>query len=233
LKRLITLCLMSQFCMANGVIASPCVSDTFDRPLPGATDVVSFVTDVASVQFPAFWQQGNIGGFTYKIFANGEGVLRPTLAAQDWSIEMSCERLTQVCDFNPEGAPPDEAVRIAGVVGQCLIRADVVETDFMPPAVPEPMDDVSADIADLPDALPTPDIAPNSQCGLALVDEATDEAVMQRLLLMVGSDPGPVDGFLGPRTFAAMDDFVEDSGWNTSTTDVITLLDKLHCERVQ
>jgi hypothetical protein len=56
---------------------------------------------------------------------------------------------------------------------------------------------------------------------------------MQRLLLMVGSDPGPVDGFLGPRTFAAMDDFVEDSGWNTSTTDVITLLDKLHCERVQ
>ncbi len=50
---------------------------------------------------------------------------------------------------------------------------------------------------------------------------------------MVGSDPGPIDGFLGPKTFAAMDDCLEDSGWSVSTTDVITLLDKLHCERVK
>ncbi|AGI67013.1 hypothetical protein OAN307_c13250 [Octadecabacter antarcticus 307] len=223
---------MSQFYLATAVMAAPCVSATFDRPLPGATDVVSFVTDVPSVQFPAFWQQGHIGEFSYKIFSNAEGVLRPTGPAQDWSIEISCDGPTQACDLGPEGAPTEDALRIASILGQCLIHADIDKTDFMPPAEPAPVS-TPEDVADVIDVQATPNPAPKLSCGLFIINEATDEAVMQRLLVMAGSDPGPVDGFLGPRTFRAMDNFVVDSGWATSVDEVIILLDKLLCEHAE
>jgi hypothetical protein len=53
---------------------------------------------------------------------------------------------------------------------------------------------------------------------------------MQRLLVMAGEDPGPVDGFLGPKSFAAMEVFVQGANWGTPIPDVIDALDASLCD---
>jgi hypothetical protein len=200
-------------------VAAPCVSETFDVPLPGATNVVSHVTDVPSVQFPGFWQEGQIEGFAYQIFSNAEGVLQSAGGTQDWSITIACDRAAQTCDLTADGAPSDAALWVADTLGQCLMRADVVATDFTRPVEPEIVE-------------PAPVIVTEAElppCGAATVREATEVATMQRLLKRAGANPGPVDGLLGPRTFRAMAQFVDSPKWDTPIADVIAVLDAQLC----
>lgn len=213
---------------AAPALAEPCVSPTFDTPLAGATDVTSHIADVPSAQFPAFWQDGRIDGHRYRLFSNGEGSLRTANAGEDWSIEIACNTPAQTCDYVPNGAVPDPATQIAQRLGQCLLGA--VPSD-QGDAAPAPND------AAQPDAPQSDTNAPETDtqvaCGLAVVREATDVATLQRLLTLAGTDPGPVDGFLGPQTFKALDTFVPDSNWGTSVPDAITVLDAVLCERAQ
>lgn len=233
--------------------AAPCVSATFDLPFPGAENVTSFVIDVPSSQFPAFWQKGVIDGFEYQIFANATGLLRGSSTEAAWSIDLACDVGAQACDTTAQGSPPENARRTVDALGQCLLGQDVTPKEDV-----LPKDDVAANPAPQPDPEPqvvaeveveqppvviqtvtadttAPQARPvstvTSGCGLGLVNEATDVATMQRLLVMLGTDPGPVDGFLGPATFRAMDEFVEDSGWDTSIPDLIATLDAAHCAR--
>lgn len=53
---------------ASPVLGQACVSSTFDRSVPGAQNVVSHISDVPSVQFPAFWQEGTLDMYRYRIF---------------------------------------------------------------------------------------------------------------------------------------------------------------------
>ncbi|WP_375279826.1 peptidoglycan-binding protein [Pseudooctadecabacter sp.] len=220
---------------ASALAAEPCVTATFDRPLDGATDVVSHVSDVPSVRFPAFWQEGVFDGVRYKITAASEGVVRPLNFVDDWEVSFVCDQATGTCDFDENRAPPEQAVAAAKVIGQCLLGLDLTpdpapvevtveaaEPDITPPTEPD---------ATVP--TPTPEPAAAAPCGSAAVDEATEIATLQRLLLLAGQDPGPVDGFLGPKSFAAMGAFVDDPGWNTPISDVIAILDAQLCDAPQ
>ncbi len=219
--------------------AAPCVSSTFDVPFPGATDVLSHVTDLPSSTFPAFWQEGRLDGFAYKIFANATGVLRSADADQPWIIEVSCDVSNETCAFSQLGPPPETAPRVAERIGECLVGT--TSTAETPPEPAAPIaEDVSTVVAVTSPALvvvepvaeaPSPE--PNTACGLAITSESTDVATMQRLLIMLGEDPGPVDGFLGPQTFNAMEAFVSNPGWGSSIPELVIVLSEQHCSQTQ
>lgn len=211
--------------LAAPLAADPCVSPTFDRPLPNATGVETFVSDVPSAQFPAFWQTGTIDSYQYRLFSNQEGDLRSSDPNADWSVEIACHAESQSCDTTVKGQASSEALKVADDLGQCLLGKNIIEAT----AVPVSEDSIAIEPQEASQQ-PAPAKTP---CGTQIVNEETDVATMQRLLILLGEDPGPVDGFLGPASFKAMDAFVEDANWHTSITDVIVLLDTLHCERSQ
>lgn len=206
--------------------ADPCVSATFDLPFPDATGVQSFIADVPSARFPAFWQTGVIGGYQYRLFSNGEGEITASDPENGWTVEVTCQTEGQKCDVKAIGTAPAEVLQIADAMGQCLLGIEIAQVA----AAPEDP------IADTPVTQPADVVVPQNTeiaCGVAILNEATDIATMQRLLTLLGEDPGPVDGYLGPATFQAMDAFVDGSNWDTSITDTIAVLDALHCERSQ
>jgi hypothetical protein len=208
--------------------AEPCVSATFDRPFPNATGFESFIVDVPSAQFPAFWQTGLIDAYQYRLVSNGEGEIKASDPNQNWVVEIACETAGQSCDMTVNGDAPTEVLQIADTIGQCLVGVEI-------PQAPTTPDDPYTDNAVEPqeDVAATQSTATETACGVSVVNEATDVATMQRLLILLGEDPGPVDGFLGPASFKAMGVFVEDPNWDTSITDVISVFDALHCERSQ
>jgi len=210
---------------ASSALAEPCVTATFDRPLDDAENVAHYVSDVPSAQFPAFWQTGLLNGFRYKVFASSEGGLRPTDNLQDWEIAITCKMAGETCTLDIIGVPPQAANDTANIIGQCLLgieqRADLPETII--PVQPNP---------ELPTSVETEpqQAADLVTCGVELVDEQTSVATLQRLLHMAGENPGPVDGFLGPKSFAAMESFVENPSWATSIPATIALVDRHLCE---
>lgn len=211
---------------------TPCVSPSFDVPFPGATDVTSYVTDLPSSAFPAFWQEGRLDGYAYKIFANATGVLRGGGADQTWKIDMTCDASVGTCALTQTGTPPEAATRVATRVGQCLAPAlskPAVVENVAPAAAQEP---IPEQLAVAPTDQPMGGQA-DKTCGVALTDEASDIATMQRLLVLLGEEPGPVDGLLGPQSFAAMRAFTDNPGWATSVPDLVAVLDEQHCVRVQ
>ncbi|WP_019954945.1 peptidoglycan-binding domain-containing protein [Yoonia vestfoldensis] len=207
--------------IATGAVAAPCVSGTFDLPLPGATNVVSHVSDVPSAQFPAFWQQGQIDDFVYTIFASAEGTLRPTDADQDWRITLRCSVADQSCDFATAGAPPRDAEIVARSIGQCLLGAQ------MAPVAAETAGPVDA--TGTSDTARTAAIAGPSVCPAAASKEASDVAILQRLLTSAGQDPGEIDGVLGPKSYAAIEAFAVGASTNRTVPQIITLLETQLC----
>jgi hypothetical protein len=214
--------------------ADPCVSSTFDRPFPDATDVEAFITDVPSAQFPAFWQRGFIDGYRYNMFSNGDGEIKASDPNENWTVEIACETRDQSCEMASDGDAPTEVLQIADTIGQCLLGIEIIKP-VVAPSVPEEQI-VEAPLTDIVPPSRANEVQQNDTttlCGVAAVNEPTDVATMQRLLILLDEDPGPVDGFLGPASFKAMDIFIDDSNWDTSIADVIVVLDALHCERVQ
>jgi len=208
--------------------AEPCVSATFDRPFPNATGVDSFVADVPSAQFPAFWQTGLIDGYRYRLFSNGEGEIKASDPNQYWVVEIACETAGRSCDMTVNGDAPTEGLQIADTIGKCLLGGEITLASTTPET---PI--VVTTVTLQEDVVAPRNTETKIACGVATVNEANDVATMQRLLILLGEDPGPVDGFLGPATFKAMDALVDDSNWETSITDVISVFDALHCERSQ
>lgn len=214
---------------ASHAAATPCVSSTFDVPLPGATDVTSHVTDLPSSVFPAFWQEGRLGDYRYQIFANIAGVLRGDKQDEPWAIEITCDAATETCTFTPTGNPPEPATRTAERIGQCLVptfpindTSQVLEQTAQQPRSSEHESALEPETVNAP-----------VPCGLAITNELTDVATLQRLLFLLGEDPGPVDGFLGPRSFFAMEAYVNNPGWSTPIPDLITELSEQHCALTQ
>lgn len=212
--------------------AEPCVSATFDVPVPGATDVILHVTDLPSAKFPAFWQEGRLDGYPYRIFANATGLVRSDGQGQPWAIELQCDAASETCKFTPSGTPPDAATRVAERLGQCLVPAiSVPEPTVAAEQGMEPTEGLAQAAAD--PVFENESEAEARPCGLAVVDEETEIAAMQRLLILLGEDPGPVDGFLGPKSFAAMEAFVDNPGWATSIPDLLTELSEQHCAKTR
>lgn len=216
-RRLTTLSALATCVSASAVMAAPCVGTTFDLPFEGALDVQSYVVDVPSAQYPAFWQKGSLGDYAYVLYANGEATLRSRNPFEEWGVTVLCDAATQTCETSTNGTPPADTDAIANRLTACLLG------NATPPVAPQPVT-----VPALPD--PAPVRRDPVPCGLAAVDEETDIATLQRLLTLAGKDPGPVDGFLGTKTFQAMGDFVEDAGWGTSIPDAIASVDAVLCQ---
>lgn len=264
--------------------AQPCVGAGYDKPLPGASDVVMRYADVPSSRFPGIWQEGLIGGNFYQIFSNRVAVLRANRLSQDWSITLQCQE--RPCRTTMTGTPPDATKATLAQLEQCLVPPEVKVAAA--PAKPKPKPNkakpkpqepkksaVAAPVEAKPkDQVKTGDPAPakvagaatqnvvpgtNSakatagakanpeaqakptaagtrqqtgagtgkatgqnaapatevvclpvsrenaalrplNCGLSLVPPGTPEFTLQRLLVLAGADPGPVDGAIGPKT---------------------------------
>lgn len=190
--------------------AAPCVSATFDKPLPNAVDVVTRRADVPSPQFPGLWQEGRLDGLFYALFANGEALVRSGRRTSDWQVKVACPTGTADCTITAEGDPPQQARDIADVLGRCLQGVALA-----PPPPPAP----------------TPEQRP--ACGLATVPEGTPVAVLQSLLIASGTDPGPVDGILGTQTQDALAQTLGDAASSLTITDAIAALDRLLCDPSQ
>lgn len=224
---------------ATQLAAEPCVSPTFDVPFPGATDVESHVTDLPSSAFPAFWQEGQLDGYAYKIFANATGVVRGGDQDMSWAIEMMCDVTGATCTFSQTGTPPETATVVAERIGECLVPTTVI-AEAPQELATSVIDEVNtAEVVTSPalvmvdPAAETQTTEPTGACGTAITNELTDIATMQRLLVLLGEDPGPVDGFLGPQSFAAMEAFMSNPGWGTSIPEFVSALSELHCTQAQ
>lgn len=143
---------------AVGATAAPCVGALYDRPFPEATGVETLVSDVPTPLFPGLWQQGQIQGFSYRIFANGDALLRPPEgSAGTWSVALLCDLTAKNCKQTIEGTPPAPARRILTLMELCLIAPEE-----MAPLKPEPSPELSSSPASSSDARPAPDAEPNT-----------------------------------------------------------------------
>ncbi|WP_163850800.1 peptidoglycan-binding domain-containing protein [Pseudooceanicola aestuarii] len=205
--------------------AAPCVGANFQRPLPGATGVETRFVDVPSPRFPGLWQEGRIEGHPYVIYANGEASLQEGRAEPRWSIFVLCDLDAGSCTQTAEGSPPAPAVTIATMLGQCFVAPEQVvaapvrapdRVVIAPPsdgwALTPPPDPVFAPqdpgaLAEAAGSLGAANAAavePTAPCGLQTVPEGEPGITLQLLLVEAGVDPGPIDGFPGRRTRAAL-----------------------------
>jgi hypothetical protein len=279
--------------------AAPCVSESFETPLPGAAGVLVRHADVPTARFPGLWQEGEIGAFGYRLYADLSATLVPVAVAEGltealtetWQIEMSCGDGGDSCTQVTTGTPPDAAQGVADMLARCL-RGEPLTTSTPMPDIPDPAPDLTgaptlpstvavpsaapsvsqavtpsetaapASIDAAPDAptsdtaapvvapavegstaisadtsagsvetggpVPTiaeeapalaaepaevfpdrsaqlgPSLQPPLACGVAGLPPAAPVLTLQRLLVMAGEDPGPLDGLMGRRTRAAV-----------------------------
>lgn len=195
------------FCSVGSAVAEPCVSATFDTPLTGAVDVVTRYADVPSPQFPGLWQEGMLEGYFYTLYANGEGLLQSSRNAPSWEVKVTCTAEAGECSIKADGTPPENAQRLADVIAQCLQGRPTTEV-----------------------AAPAPEPEEKAPCGVATVEAGPEGMVLQRLLVAAGTDPGPVDGFVGNGTRTALAEVLGASSRGLAIPDAIAALDKFMCE---
>lgn len=205
----IALCLL--LCAGQLAAASePCVGAAFDKAFPGATEVLTRQVDVPSPQFPGIWQEGKVEGYSYALFANGEGVLKGQGRPPDWELNIICGATGTECEITQLGNPPPAAPDLATRLGYCLQGVAEVKE----PAV-----------------TPAPPVAPEqpSPCGVAIVPEGSQISVLQHLLVAAGADPGPVDGFWGDKTKTALISVLGTDARDLAVAEAIVAVDKLLC----
>jgi hypothetical protein len=181
--------------------ATPCVGDSFDQPIPGATDVVIRHSDIPSSQFPGLWQEGRIEGLSYRLFANGDGDIRSdNRETREWQIAFVCSGETEGCVETIDGRPPEAAASISASLQSCFLGEELVVPDI-PELEPEVAQDTKL----------------ATSCDIALLPDDSDEVSVQKLLTIAGADPGPADGLIGPQT---LDAFAEVTGESVETFDL-------------
>lgn len=191
-------------CVAGGLAAEPCVTDTFDTPFPSATNVVTRHADVPSPQFPGLWQEGSLDGYFYALYANGEATLKADQSSRDWELSVTCPESAQVCLIEGTGSPPEGAIGIAEQLGQCL-RGQQAQREV---------------VADVP-------------CGLATIPEGDAGTTLQRLLLAAGADPGPIDGLPGKKTRDAVIEILGPPAGALDITALTEALNSFMCANIE
>jgi hypothetical protein len=66
-------------------------------------------------------------------------------------------------------------------------------------------------------------------CGLATLPQGPDGITLQRLVVLAGANPGPIDGFPGKRTRAAIIELLGERGATLPVDEAIIALDQLVC----
>lgn len=186
MRPIATFFLLAGLCHAGSVMAEPCVTATFDVPLWGAENVVTKQVDVPSPQFPGLWQEGSIDGFFYTLYANSEGILRPSRNSTEWQIAIKCEIGSENCAMTETGSPSVDGMQTAARIAACL-RGEVMPA---PEETPAPAIEIAP--------------APPELCGKAAIPDGAAGITLQRLLVLAGGDPGPIDGYPGELTQTAL-----------------------------
>ena len=210
------LSLVVGLCIATSAVAEPCVTTTFDRPVTGATSVVTHQVDVPSTRFPGLWQEGLIGGYFYEIFANGEALLRSSRKEPNWQIDIVCPGNNETCVTMQTGAPPDDSMPIGDLLRQCLQDSNVTK------------------VATTEDYTTPPETSAGTvPCGVATLPQEAEGFTLQRLVLMAGGNPGPIDGLPGELTFEAVVEVLNDGTENLPIANIIDALDAMVCSQGQ
>ena len=103
------------------------------------------------------------------------------------------------------------------------------------PVTTEVQDPVSTDVEDpvvveAEDPAPAPVETPEPEpCGVALLPDVSDPIALQRLLVMAGANPGPIDGIIGRRTRNALRQVTNLNLSKVGVPDAIVALDALLC----
>lgn len=247
-------CVVAAPVWTGQAVAEPCVGAAFDRQFPGATGVQTRHADVPSPRFPGLWQEGRINGDRYVLYANGEASLQDGAAEPEWSIFVQCDLEAATCTETVDGSPPEAALQLAEVLGQCFVNPDrVTMAEVVPPAPPliapqtdgwalaptggtpivEPTDPdptPASNPATGPAPEPGPDPDPAAvQCGLAAVSGEDDGTTLQLLLVEAGADPGPIDGLPGRKTRQALAQVLGPDASELGVQAAIDALDEFLC----
>lgn len=121
---------------ATDASADPCVGAGFDKPFPGAVGVSTRHVDVPSPRFPGLWQEGSLGGYGYRLYANGEVQIDDPAPEPTWSITLLCGQIGTPCTETTEGTPPNAALTTARRLGQCFVAPDEVKAVPTEPEAP-------------------------------------------------------------------------------------------------
>lgn len=250
MKHTVALILFALCVCASPGFAQTCVGAAFDKPFPRAVAVETRHVDVPSPRFPGVWQEGFIHGYFYQIFANGEAVLAEGKSDADWEISISCG--DENCLQDISGRPPEGVDNITELLVLCLKKSnlsdDVVEqklavskeatnNDGQIHALTQPL--MSSETGGNPEVVrheaydndgvialaEATDEAVAIPCGLAAIPEGTQGQTLQRLLVLAGAKPGPIDGIVGKSTRRAITDVL---GTPQSIVDVPNTISELH-----
>ncbi|MDO6591890.1 hypothetical protein DS901_12830 [Loktanella sp. D2R18] len=211
--------------VVSGARAAPCVGSDFATPFPGALNVTVHAVDVPSPRFPGFWQEGTKDGYFFSLFANGDAALT---AGRDssWHLSYSCDASLDECSANIEGSPPDGAMQVAEQLKQCLLEGEVslpAEETEAPSPEEEPTNGLSEE--PVSPALPEETQA----CGMETIDDENPTRKLQRMLILAGADPGPVDGIPGAMTANALVSVLGDAATQLTSQDAINALQERVC----
>lgn len=106
---------------AGAVLADPCVGVGLDVPLSNASNVKVMYADVPSARFPRMWQQGEVAGFRYRIYANFTADLVSLDATSSWKIDVSCDVEALRCQTVASANVPSDAAAWGARLGQCIL----------------------------------------------------------------------------------------------------------------
>ncbi|MCF2904152.1 hypothetical protein L0666_04055 [Octadecabacter sp. CECT 8868] len=207
--------------------ATPCVGNDFTIPLAGATNVTTHVADVPSPRFPGLWQEGTKDGFDYFLFANGDATLH---AGEDseWRISFTCDDGSSECTFDTSGSPPEPAMQVAEQLKQCLQNGEITALAAEPEeAIIEAETEEESPVSDTDITPPASQTA--EACGEETIDDDNLTRKLQRMLILAGADPGPVDGIFGDMTNVALVSVLGEPALLLSADDAIGAIQDLIC----
>lgn len=171
---------------------APCVAPAFDQPLPAAEHVVTRYADVPAARFPGRWQEGQIHDYIYRLYPDLSGSVGDPPRMNDWRVEITCDAQARTCVTEASEEAPELAIKVAEVLGQCLLGADITAEVLeslwtAPEIVPEPLP--------LPLAVIDPAPEPVQDEAATLQEEEAERgaAVPPSILLAEQTDQAPVD----------------------------------------
>lgn len=254
MKQIVTLSLFALFSQIQPLIAETCVGPALDRAFPGAVAVETRHVDVPSPNFPGLWQEGFILGYFYQIFANNEAVLAEAKSKPDWSISIKC--MDEACHRGVVGRPDQGTANIVDLLASCLrdpnLSTEAVEqklslseqaksNEGQTHALTQPILASGADVnseaieqkarendSAIAQVEETENVAA-AACGLAAIPEGTPGFTVQRLLVLAGADPGPIDGVPGRMTRTAISEVLNEVQGDLDLPKVVFELDALLC----
>lgn len=198
----LSFCLSLLCTIARG---EPCIGQGFDIPFPQAVDTRLSYVDVPSAIAPSYWQEGKIEGLFYHIYPNNSANLIPDKYKPQWSIFTDCQDTKKPCQYKFSGSPPENAKEISIKLGACL-RGETVE----------PARAIEA-------------YSPVENCGLAPEADPNPMVTLQKLLTMLGQNPGDADGFYGAKTETALRNVFPDLKFPIDVKQAINLANQKLC----